>query len=221
MELPRMKILSRALVVLALLSPLACSAADDAPYKLNEHYTRAREVQPPANPAKIEVMEVFAYSCPHCYDFEPVLAKWLKNKPADVEFVRTPATIGLQQNEPRNRAFFAARMLGVLDRFHPALFDAVHKERRTMATRQELRALFAQSTGGKAEDFDGAYAGFAADAGVRRAEMAVRALGITGVPSVVVDGKYVVSPGMAKGLDGMMKVTDHLVAQARRERAKR
>jgi thiol:disulfide interchange protein DsbA len=220
MELPRMKTLLRTLVVLASLSPLACSAADDAPYKLGEHYTRVREVQQPANPAKIELMEVFAYSCPHCYDFEPVLQKWLKTKPADVELVRTPALIGLDQNEPRNRAYFAAGMLGVLDRFHPALFNAIHRERRPMATREELTALFAQSTGLKAGDFDAAYSGFAADAGVRRAEIAVRSMGITSVPNLVVDGKYVVTPG-GKGLEGMMKVAEFLIEKARRERAKR
>lgn len=216
-----MKKLFRALVVLVSLSPLACSAADNAPYKLGEHYMRVRAYQEPANPAKIEVMEVFAYSCPHCYSLEPVLAQWLKKKPADVEFVRNPHSLGRPENEARNRAFYAARMLGVLDRFHGALFAAVHKESKPMATPEELRALFVQHTGVKAADFDGAYNSFAADAGFRRGESSIQALGITSVPTLVVDGKHFVSPNLAKGFDGMVKVTDFLVEQARRERAKR
>lgn len=216
-----MKILFRTLVVLASLSPLACSAADDAPYKLGEQYQRVRAVQAPANPAKIEVMEVFAYSCPHCYAFDPIVAKWVKALPADVEFVRMPHTLGQPGNDLRNRAFYAARMLGVLDRFHTALFEAVHRDHKPMGTAADLRALFVQSTGVKAEDFDAAVNSFAADAGFRRGESTVQGLGIASVPTMVVDGRYFVSPGMTKGFDGMLKVTDYLVAQARRERAKR
>lgn len=216
-----MKTLFRALVVLASLSPLACSAADNTPYKLGEHYMRVRAVQEPANPAKIEVMEVFAYSCPHCFALDPVLAQWLKKKPADVEFVRNPNTLGRPENEARNRAFHAMRMLGALDRFHPALFDAIHREHKAMTSPAELRALAVQHAGVKAEDFDGAFNSFAADAGFRRGETAAQAMGIASVPTLVVDGRYFVSPNLAKGFDAMLKITDFLVDQARRERAKR
>jgi thiol:disulfide interchange protein DsbA len=216
-----MKTLFRALVVLASLSPLACSAADTAPYKLGEHYLRVRAAQPPANPAKIEVMEVFAYSCPHCFDLEPILAKWVARQGPDVEFVRSPHTLGMAANEARNRAFYAARMLGPVDRFHAALFDSVHKAKKPMATREDLRALFVQTTGAKGEDFDAAFASFAADAGFRRGESAIQGMGITSVPTLVVEGKHFVSPGLARGFDNMLKVTDFLVEQARRERAKR
>jgi protein dithiol oxidoreductase (disulfide-forming) len=220
MEPHRMKTLFRALVVLVTLSPLACTAADNAPYKLGEHYVRARAEQTPANPAKIEVMEVFAYSCPHCYAFEPAMKQWLAKKPADVEFVRTPHTLGQPAGALRNRAFYAAQMLGVLDRFHPVLFDAIHKDHKPVATPEELRALFVQATGVKGEEFDGAFNSFAADAGFRRGENAIQAMGVTSVPNIVVEGKYIVIPNMAGSLEGMLKVTDFLVEQARRERAK-
>lgn len=216
-----MNVLLRTLVVLMALSPLACSAAEAPKYKLGEHYQRVREVQPPANPAKIEVMEVFAYSCPHCYDFEPDLKKWLKNKPGDVDFVRAPHTLGQGANALRNKAFYAAGMLGVMDKFHPALFDAIHKEGRLMATAENLRELFVKQTGVKAEDFDGAFSSFAADAGYRRGENAIQAMGIASVPTLVVDGQHFVSPRAAGGFAGMLAVTDFLVEQARRERAKR
>lgn len=216
-----MKALFRVLVTLAALSPLACSAAEAPKYKLGEHYMPVRAVQAPANPAKIEVMEVFAYSCPHCFQFEPALSQWLKKKAADVEFVRAPHTLGQPPNALRNKAFHAANMLGVTDKFHSALFKAIHGERRAMATPEELRELFVQSTGVKAADFDGAYSGFAADAGFRRGESMVQALGITSVPTLVVEGRHFVSPSTAGGFSGMLAVTDFLVEQSRRERAKR
>jgi len=217
-----MNVLSRALVVLIALSPLACSAAEaPAKYKLGEHYLRVRAVQQPANPAKIEVMEVFAYSCPHCFQFEPALAKWLKSKSADVEFVQMPHTLGQPAGALRNKAFHAAKMLGVLDKFHPALFGAIHGQSRAMATAEEIRALFVERTGVKAEDFDGAFSSFAADAGYRRGESTVQAMGITSVPTMVVDGTYFTSPNAGGGFKGMLAVTDFLVEQARRERAKR
>ena len=217
-----MKTLFRALVVLASLSPLACSAADNSQqYRLGEHYMRVRAVQAPANPAKIEVMEVFAYSCPHCYSFEPALKKWVAKKPADVEFVRTPHTLGQPANQARNRAFYAAQMLGVVDAFHIALFDAIHRDHKAMATPAELRDLAVQRAGVKAADFDGAMSGFAADAGFRRGEQVVQGLGITSVPTLVVEGKYFISPNIAGGFDGMLKVADFLVEQARKERGKR
>ena len=217
-----MKTLFRALVVLAALSPLACSAADtNAPYKLGEHYLRVRAFQEPAVPGKVEVMEVYAYSCPHCFNLEPVMAKWLKSKPADVEFVRTPNTLGDDKNEMRNRAYYAARMLGVADRFHPALFEAMHRDRKPMATPEALRALFVETTGLKGQDFDGAVNSFAADASFRRGESAAQAMGITRVPTLVVDGKYMIPASLAKSYDDMLKVVDFLVGEARKERAKR
>src|SRR5262245_34747357 len=146
-----MNVLFRALVVLMALSPLACSAADDAKFKYGEHYLRVREVLEPANPAKISVVEVFAYTCPHCYAFEPTLQKWVKQLPSDVEFMQLPHTLGRPAGVLHNKAFYTARMLGAFDKFHPALFNAIHKDRKPMATLDEIRALFVQSTGLKAE----------------------------------------------------------------------
>ena len=217
-----MNFLSRALVVLMALSPLACSAADDAKFKFGEHYSRVRAAVAPANPDKIEVMEVFAYGCTHCNSFEPTLEKWLKKKPADVEFVRLPHSLGSGPGMLHNKAFYTARMLGVFDKFHPALFNAIHVQHKPMSTVEAIRALFVESTGVKAEDFDGAFSGFAVDAGFRRGEIALQSMAISSVPTIVVNGQYFTSGGMAPGgLGGMLKVTDFLIEKARKERGKR
>jgi protein dithiol oxidoreductase (disulfide-forming) len=213
-----MHALARTLLVLLVLSPLACSAAEAPKFDLGTHYKAVRQPQPPADPTKIEVMEVFAYSCPHCFQLEPHIEKWLAKKPADVAFVRLPHTLGAPAAAVRNKAFYAAQMLGVFDKFHRALFGAIHGQGKMMATADDMRALFVEHTGVKAEDFDGAFNGFAADSRFRMGENAIREMGIASVPTIVVDGKFYTTPRFGGGFDEMLKVTDYLVEQARRER---
>lgn len=215
-----MRFMTRAALALLAALPLACSAAEAPKFKLGEHYHAVRVAQKPANPAKIEVMEVFAYSCPHCFQFEQPLNQWLAKKPGDVEFVRVPHTLGQPANAVRNKAFYAAQMLGVFEPFHKGLFAAIHGQGRMMATVEEVRELFLKHTGVKAEDFDGAYTGFATDSRFRIGENALREMGIPSVPTMVVNGKYYTNP-RAGGFNEMLAITDFLVEQERRERKSR
>lgn len=209
---------ARLLVVLAALSPLACTAADPSKFELGTHYKALAQPQATSDPSKIEVMEVFAYSCPHCYAFDPFLKKWLEKKAADVNFVRLPHTLGQPANINRNKAFYAAQMLGVLDKFHPALFEAIHKDNQPAASPEELRDLFAKKLGVSAKDFDGAYGSFAVDAGFRRGEGLIHDMAIASVPTLVIEGRYYTSPRTGGGFPEMLAVTDWLVEQARAQR---
>lgn len=214
-----MRFIARAALALIAALPLACTAADDAPFKAGQHYKSVRTVQPPADPARIEVMEVYAYSCPHCLSFEPLVDEWKKNKPADVEFVRQPWTLGNPAMLVRSKAFYAAQMLGVEEKFHKALFGAIHGLSKMMTTPEELRALFVEHTGMKAEEFDGVFTGFASDSRARRGESVVRDFGIGSVPTVVVDGRWYTNGTMAGGgHKQVFAVVDFLVKQARAER---
>lgn len=210
--------LARLLVVLTALLPLACSAADKPKYQLGTQYTALPAPQATSDPGKIEVMEVFAYSCPHCYAFDPYVIKWLAKKPKDVNFVRLPHTLGHSENVVRNKAFYAAQMLGVMDKFHSALFNAVHKDNKPMATPEDLRELFEKSLGIPARDFEGAYGSFAVDAGYRRGEAAIHDMAVGSVPAIIVEGRYMISPRTSGGLPEMLSITDYLVEQARKER---
>ena len=217
-----MRFAARAILALVALLPLACSAAEpETKWELGKHYKLVKQAQAPADPARIQVAEVFAYSCPHCFAFEPHIEKWEKTKPADVDFVRLPHTLGAPAAVFRNKAMYAAQMLGVLDKFHRALFGAIHGQNRMMATADEVRALFLESTGVKAEDFDGAYGSFAIDSRFRMGENAIREMGIASVPTMVIDGKYFTSAATAGGFKQVLEVTDFLVEQARKERKSR
>ena len=172
-----------ALALLASL-PLACSAADEAQFKAGQHYKLVRTAQPPADPAKIEVAEVFWYGCVHCFQFEPYVDQWLEKKPAGVNFVRLPSSLGRPVGILHSKAFYAAEVLGVFDKIHKQIFVAMNNEGKLLATQDDLRAFFVKNAGVSAEDFDSAFTGFAADNRVRRTETQLREMGIASTPTV-------------------------------------
>ena len=212
------KTILRTVFALGLALSWGCSQADvPAKFVIDQHYKAVRQ---PAlsNPTKVEVMEVFSYSCPHCFHFEPIVEKWEKTKPDSVVFIRQPWSLGQPAALGRSKAVIAARQLGVFDKFHKALFGAIHGQGKVMATDSELEQLFVSSTGIDAQKFRDAFSGFATDSEVRRGENLVRDLGLSSVPSVVVDGRWYTNGSMAGGNDKVFDVVDFLVNQAQSSR---
>jgi thiol:disulfide interchange protein DsbA len=182
-----------------------------AQYDEGTQYKRLAAPVPTVDASKVEVVELFWYGCPHCYRLEPDLSKWLKNKPANVVFVRVPGVFrplwGFHA-----KVYYTAEVLGVLDQVHPAMFEAMHVQRRKMNSVDEVKALFAQY-GVTSEKFDNAFNSFAVDAKVRRATDLTRRYGLEGVPALVINGKYVTDGVMAHGHNGMLQVTDYLISK--------
>jgi thiol:disulfide interchange protein DsbA len=110
------------------------------------------------------------------------------------------------------KVYYTAEVLGVLDQVHPAMFEAMHVQRRKMNSVDEVKALFAQH-GVTSEKFDNALNSFAVDAKVRRATDLTRRYGLEGVPALVINGKYVTDGVMAHGHNGMLQVTDYLISK--------
>lgn len=167
--------------------------------------------QPVQNPDKVEVIEFFWYGCPHCYHLEPSVAQWLKTKPANVEFIRQPAIF----SEPwakHAKAFYTAEALGVSEKVHADFFDAIQNKHEKLLTEEELEKFFT-AHGVKAEDFHSAYNSFGVDAKMRQAEVMAAQYGITGVPTLIVNGKYRVTGSSAKTQDNMFAVTNELIKQ--------
>jgi len=215
-----MKFAARAALVLVAMLPLACSAAPESEFKSGQHYKSVRVEQKPADPAKIEVAEVFWYGCGHCFSFEHAVAKWAAGKPGDVNFIRIPSSLGRPIGMTHSKAYYTAELLGITDKIHLPLFEAIHKDGRMMGTQEELRELFVKAAGIKPEDFDGAFAGFAVDSRVRIAETQLRDMGIASTPTMVVDGKWYTNGSMAGSHDKLIQVVNHLVEKARAERKK-
>jgi thiol:disulfide interchange protein DsbA len=176
-------------------------------------YTVLRVPQDVSTPGKIEVVEVFLYTCPHCYAFEPTVTAWRKKLPADVAFVRVPASFG-PTGELLAKTYYTEEALGVLDKMHPVIFDAIHKLRRPLNTEDDMAKLFAEN-GIKESDFRGTFESFMIDSKVRRAQQLEVAYGVTGVPAMAVNGKYGVAI-TSSGPEGMLKTVDQLIASERK-----
>ncbi|NNG12902.1 MAG: thiol:disulfide interchange protein DsbA/DsbL, partial [Halobacteria archaeon] len=113
----------------ALFLSLSASAAVAGDYMEGAEYLRLAKPQPTSVADKVEVVELFWYSCPHCYYLEPNISKWLENKPDDVEFLRLPAVLG-KGWELLGKAYFTAELLGVVDKIHEPLFEAIHVKKQ-------------------------------------------------------------------------------------------
>lgn len=204
--------MKRVLVILLPLLSVAFTSAAGAAAEISAgvNYQLVQPAQPTGDSEKVEVIEMFWYGCPHCHRFQAHIDRWLKSKPANVDYIRLPVI--LRENWALHaRAFFAAQALGVLDQIHKPLFEAIHNEKRRLNTEKKLMEFFAEH-GVSNDDFRKVFASFAVDSKVRRAHQLARKYGIQGTPSVVVNGKYRIDTGMAKqGFRGMIKTIDHLI----------
>jgi thiol:disulfide interchange protein DsbA len=175
-----------------------------------ETYALISPPQPTQTTAgKIEVLEIFWYGCPHCYDFEPHLREWLKRKPANVEFRLLPGTLG-RNWIPHAKAYYTAVKLGVLDRIHAPLFDAIHKERRELFTDDAIKAFFIEQ-GVDGHEFSTVYDSREVWEQILQVHEQLKNYRITGVPSVIINGKYLTGPGMVPGHEELLEVMDELV----------
>ncbi|MBT9098114.1 thiol:disulfide interchange protein DsbA/DsbL [Methylovulum psychrotolerans] len=174
-------------------------------------YETLSPAQPTQHPDKVEVIEFFWYGCPHCYAFEPELAKWLKKLPKNVEFIRQPAVFSEQWGK-HAKAYFVAESLGVVDKVHTDLFDAIQNKKQKLDTEEEQAAFFV-AHGVDAAQFHDAYKSFAVDSKMRQAPVTAARYGITGVPTVVINGKYVTSGPIAGSHEKMLEVMDTLIKQ--------
>jgi thiol:disulfide interchange protein DsbA len=189
-----------------ILWPLAASAAT---YKEKIHYELVQPPQPTTTKDKVEVVEMFWYGCPHCNALEPYVERWLKRKPENAEFVRIPAVFRPSW-ELHARAFYTAEILGVLDKTHSAMFEAIHNQKRHLNTEEELMKFFAEH-GVKNDDFKRVFHSFAVEAKVRRAKDLSQRYGIKGVPAIIVNGKYRTGAQLAGGNANIFKVVNFLV----------
>lgn len=197
--------------------PLLAAATQAQEWVEGEHY----DLISPAirgNTDKIEVTEFFWYGCGHCYNFEPQLVQWKKSLADDVVVVGSPAMWNAVM-EVHAKAFYAAEALGVLDKMHMPLFQALNVDRRRLATENELADLFA-ANGVSREDFSKAYNSFGVGSQVRQASARARAAKISGTPEMMVAGKYRISTRKAGSQADMLKLAEFLIAKERAERAR-
>lgn len=182
-----------------------------------------QELSPPQAtdaPGKIEVIEFFWYRCPHCYALEPLLDDWVKKLPADVQFKRVPGILNAEWAIDA-RVFYALEVLGQVERLHRALFDAIHQEGGVKlggGAFEKWVAEWLSRHGVDAAKYDAAYHSFTVESKLRRAMQMDRAFRVEGVPTLAVQGRYVVIA--AGDRKAMLATADHLIGEARKRLGK-
>lgn len=142
-------------------------------------------------PGKIEVREFFWYGCPHCFTLEPHMQTWLKKIPKDVRFVRTPAAMNSLW-EQGARAYYASEALGVRQKAHLQLFHDIHVGQKSSLLEQAGFAKFYTRYGISEAKFNSTFNSFPVTSKVAQAKRLAQTYQLSGVPAVVVNGKYIV-----------------------------
>jgi len=171
-------------------------------------------VEAPAG--KIEVVEFFWYSCPHCNAFEPRLEAWSKKLPADVVLRRVPVAFR-DDFVPQQRLFYALEAMGKLPELHAKVFNAIHMEKQHIDKEATILAWVAKNGVDQAK-FQESYNSFSVSTKARRAAQLQDAYKVEGVPALGIAGRYYTDGTMAGNMDRALQVVDFLVAEARKSK---
>ncbi|MEN8179284.1 MAG: thiol:disulfide interchange protein DsbA/DsbL [Pseudomonadota bacterium] len=161
-----------------------------------------------ASNGKVEVLEFFWYGCPHCYDLEPEMDAWLEKQGENIEFRLVPSPLNPSW-AVHAQFFYAAEALGVLDKLHKPLFEAMHKERRKLFDKESL-IEFAVDHGVDRKAFSEAWKSFGVFVKVQQARKLGKRFQLTGVPAVGINGKYKTSASLAGSHAKMFTIMDQL-----------
>ena len=222
---PLRRLICRAALLAAPALVAGTAAASPASPREGAEYQLLPEAQPTDGPGKIEVIEFFAYYCPHCYTFEPYLADWVRKQGDDIVLRRVHVARGAQV-AAQQRLFFTLESLGLLEQFHGKVFNAYHVE-RVGFTQDEQVFDWASRAGIDRARFIDTYRSFGVQAKLRRAQAMMEAYRITHWPMIAIDGRFLTSPGMVgesgkvsgdDALQGTLQVMDTLVARAKADK---
>lgn len=189
------------------LSPISFASTE---FELTEGIQYKKLNKPVISEKKKTVVEVFGYTCPHCYHLEPSIQKWKKTKPTDVHFEAMPVVFNHPNWIYMARVFYTAKRLGVLEQSHSEIFHAIHRDKTDVYTPEALAKFFTRFDV-KEKDFLAMFNSFVVDGDIKKAAKLTRQYEVEGVPAIIVNGKYLTDVPMAKGKQEMWAVVDKLV----------
>ena len=187
-----------------------------APQEGIEYVTLDKRVPAESNDGKIEVIEFFWYSCPHCNAFEPRFAQWLKTTPKDVVVRRVPVRFR-DDFEPQQRMFYTLEAMGKLEALHVKLFAAIHGDKQKLDTFDTLSAWAVKNGLDKAK-FTEIFNSFGVATKARRATQLQEAFKVQGVPSLGIAGRFYTDGTLASSMESALVVTEYLIGQVRKGR---
>jgi protein dithiol oxidoreductase (disulfide-forming) len=207
-------------------SPIATALAATSPVATpvnpkwvdGKNYQTIVPAQPTGSaPDKVDVIEVFWYGCPHCFHLDPVLESWSKKgKASYINFHRIPVMWN-DVNRAHARLFYTLEALNKLETLHTLTFKEIHENRNFLAAQsasesESLQRAWLRKNGISDKEFDAAYHSFSLENSLRRADEFTRRFRVTGVPSFVVNGKYITDVAMAGGESQLIALLDDLSA---------
>jgi len=208
--------IQKVVLALSLLLGSQVAMAQQGKYQEGVHYFKIEQAAGDTVSDTVEVTELFSYACSHCNTFEPYMQSWNKSKPEYIKLNRLPVAFGRRAWELMARGYMAAEMMGIADKSHVAMMDAIWKERKQFRSLDEL-ADFYSGFGVEKDAFIAHFKSFAADSKMRKGQRDVQLFGIKGTPSLVVNRKYrIESNENVAGFETMLGVANYL---AEREHA--
>ncbi|MEY4737448.1 MAG: hypothetical protein RL302_1767 [Pseudomonadota bacterium] len=200
-------------VLMSSLAPLAVQAQGGKPAAGTDYLVLETRAPVDAPTGKIEVVEFFWYSCPHCNAFEPTLDAWVKKLPKDVAFRRAPIAFR-EDFIPQQRLFYALDAMGLVDKLHAKVFAAIHVEKLNLAKADAIIEWVARQGVDKAK-FIEQFNSFGAATKASRAAKLQNDYRVEGVPALGVAGKYYTDGSLARSMERALQVVDALIADVR------
>ena len=192
----------------ALLAPASQAASGSA------LYVTLDQAQPSDTSGKIEVLEFFAYTCPHCNAIEPMVEKWVKTLPSNVVFRPVPVAFNASMADLQ-KLYYTLATMNRLD-LHPAVFKAIHEQNKQIYAEPAILD-WAAAQGLDRNKFKSIFESFGVQTEVTRANELAKNYQIEGTPSISVAGKYVTSPSMTQSYEGTIKEAQKLVEMAEKK----
>lgn len=178
-----------------------------------DYLTLDRPVPTDVGAGKVELIEFFWYSCPHCNAFEPAFVQWIKNAPKDVVVRRVPVAFR-DDFAPQQRLYYTLEAMDLLGSVHAKVFHAVHVERQPLNTDAAIQT-WVEKQGVDGKKFAETYRSFGVAGKVRRAVQLQNEFRVEGVPSLGIAGRYYTDGSLAGSMERALKVAEFLMAQPR------
>jgi thiol:disulfide interchange protein DsbA len=198
-----------ACTVLVALTTLSGKGIAEERWVEGQHYQILTPTVATGRSQDVVVTEFFWYGCGHCYTFEPMLTAWGKQLPEGAVVQPSPA-VWNDGMKIHAKAYYIAEVLGVKETVHPIIFDAMHVKRERLSSRLALRDLF-EDSGVDPVQFDKAFDSFGVDSQVRQADARAKSAKISGTPSLMVAGKYLIETRSAGSQTNMLEIAQYLV----------
>lgn len=210
------RLFSTALLSVTTLMGTASAWAQQAFRSGKDYITLERPVATEAGNGKIEVLEFFWYSCPHCNQFEPAFEQWVKNAPKDVVVRRVPVAFR-DDFVPQQRLYYTLEAMNLVEKMHIRVFTAIHGEKLMLNSDASVLA-WAEKQGIDKAKFAETYKSFGVATKAKRAAQLQNDFKIEGVPSLGVAGRFYIDGTLAGSMPRALQVADALIAQTRQGR---